>query len=81
MEIKFVELKQRHIEAFTIELPDAEKTKIAVYYGAIVRAAVKAGWLVEPKIDSVDEMVPGEVRKLAEAILHEYTSVMDISPS
>lgn len=81
MEIKFIELKQRHVEAFASELPDVTKVTAPVYFGGVVRAAVKAGWLEVPKIESVEEMKPGEVRKLAEAIMQEYSRVEEINPS
>jgi hypothetical protein len=81
MDVKFIELKQRHVEAFAIELPDADKTRLVVYHGAVVRSAVKAGWILEPKIENVDDLNPGDVRKLAEAIIKEYARVMDIPPS
>jgi hypothetical protein len=81
MEVKFVELKQRHVEAFTAETPDPEKTKAIQYFGDVVRAAVKAGWLESPKIDNVDEMAPKEVKNLALAVLAEFARVMGISPS
>ena len=82
MEYKFVELKQKHIEAFSKDLPPAEKTTMAVYNGALVRASIKAGWFdgwnVKPEF--VDDMKPSEVKKLADLILKEHNRVMEISP-
>lgn len=81
MEIKFIELKQRHVEAFDKERPEFDINRPTIYFGGVVRAAVKAGWLELPKIENVEEMKPGEARKLAEAILQEYSRVEEIDPS
>lgn len=81
MEIKFVELKQRHIEAFHAELPDISKVTGPAYNSAVVRSALKAGWLVEPVIEDVGEMDPGDCLELARAIVQEEMRVMRISPS
>jgi hypothetical protein len=81
MEIKFVELKQRHIEAFHVDLPDITKVSGPSYSSAVIRSALKAGWLIEPKIEDVGEMDPGDCLELARAIVQEEMRVMRISPS
>jgi hypothetical protein len=79
MEIKFIELKQRHVEAWTKELPDTKTTSVIVYNGAMVRAAFKAGWFTEMHDPlEVDDMPPGEVSKLASEIAAEFSRVMEV---
>ncbi|MBU2249812.1 MAG: hypothetical protein KKD77_23900 [Gammaproteobacteria bacterium] len=82
MEYEFVELKQKHIEAWSKELPKAEETPMPVYNGAVVRAALKAGWFKDCKVkpEEVGEMSPAVVRKLAEKIVKEYADLMKVSP-
>lgn len=81
MTVEFIELKQRHIEAWVKELPEAKDTKVPVYNGAVVRAAAKAGWFVEKmKPEEIDEMSPAKVKDYAFAIMQEYARVMDVSP-
>jgi hypothetical protein len=84
MEVKFVDLTQNHVEEFQADIPDVSKVSASAYMGAIVRAAVKAGWLIEPKIGGVDKvggMKPGEVKQLANAIMVEFGRVMELPPS
>lgn len=82
MEYEFVELKQRHIEAWSRELPKADETPVPVYNGALVRAAIKAGWFLncKEKPEDVNDWPPVKVRNVAVAIMREYARVMDISP-
>lgn len=78
----FIELKQKHVEAFSKELPDTKTTTVVVYSGAVVRAAAKAGWFATPiDPDSVDDMKPSEVKTLAEAVIKAYAESMGVSPS
>lgn len=81
MEVKFVELKQKHVEAFEADLPEAKTCKGSQYNGLVVKAAVKAGWLIEPKVDDVGEMAPGTVMFLAQEIVQEYARVIALPPS
>jgi hypothetical protein len=84
MEVKFNEISQNAAEIFADELPDAATTKVIRYSGAVVKAAVKIGWLKEPQIadpEAVGKLPPGTVRGLAEAIAKEYARIMEISPS
>jgi hypothetical protein len=79
--MEFIELKQRHIEAFSKDIPKAGDTPIPVYNGAVLRAAIKAGWFVEKmKPEEVDDMPPAKVGELALAVIREYAKVMEISP-
>jgi hypothetical protein len=82
MDYKFVELKQRHIEAFHKDMPSADKVTMPVYNGAVVRNAIRAGWFDgwEVKPEFVDDMKPSEVRKLAELVVKEYARIMEVSP-
>jgi hypothetical protein len=86
MEIKFIDLKQRHLEAFVKEMPigqDTNNTPVVVYMGLVVRAACKAGWYLEPvfKAEEVDEMSPEDVRNLSAAAMNKYAAAMGIPPS
>ena len=86
MEIKLIDLKQRHLEAFVKEMPtgqDVGQTPVAVYMGLVVRAACKAGWFIEPvfKAEDVDEMNPADVRDLSAAAMKVYSEAMGVPPS
>jgi hypothetical protein len=86
MEVKIVDLKQRHIEAFVKEMPvgkDALNLAIPLYQGMTVRAACKAGWFIEPLIKSedVDDMPPSQVRELFTAVIEAYNAATAILPS
>jgi hypothetical protein len=86
MEIKLAELKQRHIEAFTLEAPRGEGAKdmpVALYQGNVVRAAVKAGWFIIPALapEGVGELDHSEVVELFEAAMKRYSEVMGVPPS
>lgn len=86
MEIKFIDLKQRHLEAFIKEMPigdNVKETPIILYTGIVVRAACKAGWYLEPifKVEDVDEMLPAQARELFNATMKVYSEAMGIPPS
>jgi hypothetical protein len=83
MEIKIVELKQRHIEAFATEMPPGRDLPFPIFWGETVRAACKCGWFVEPvfKPEDVAEMEPGKVRELCTAVMEKYNKALEISPS
>jgi hypothetical protein len=82
MNYTFVELKQKHIEAWSKELPNASETTVPVYNGAVVRAAFKTGWFADCKVkaEEVGDMSPADVRTLAEKIMSEYARLMKVSP-
>jgi hypothetical protein len=81
MKYAIIALKQRHIEDWSASLPPASETKVPVFHGAVVRCAAKAGWFDPPmKETEVGDMLPGEVKALAEMCMAEYTRVLDISP-
>jgi hypothetical protein len=84
MKIEFVELKERHILAFSSAMPkDAGELRVPVYQNAIVKAAITAGWLVSPvlKPEDVDEMKHKEVVELFRAVTELYAKENEISPS
>ena len=83
MDYKFVELKQRHIEAFANEMPvKIEDIKIPVYNRMTVCAALKAGWFADWAVnpDAIMDMSPREVGKIARLVMQEYTNSMEVSP-
>lgn len=84
MEIKFIDLKERHILAFSEAMPiDAAKLKIPVYQNAVVKAAITAGWIIEPilKIEEIDEMKHKEVVHIFDAVIALYAKESEVSPS
>ena len=86
MEIKLIDLKQRHLEAFVREMPvgqDVGSTPLVIYWGIVVRAACKAGWYITPviKVEEVDDMNPNDVKDLFSETMRKYSEVMEISPS
>lgn len=86
MEIKLIDLKQRHIEAFIKEMPagdEIKSTRVVLYTGIVVRAACNAGWYLEPvfKVEDVDDMNPADVRDLFNAAMKVYSEAMGVSPS
>ena len=82
MNIKFVELTQEQVENFDAYRPISGTANAANGNGAIVRAAIKAGWFVEPKMteDEVKAMKPGKVNSMAKAVTEEYARVMTFDP-
>lgn len=76
------DLRQRHLEAFEAEYNRlfSDKSGRNTERGATVRAAKKAGWLINDPGD-VAEMLPREVAKLAKAINERYVEVMTIDPN
>jgi hypothetical protein len=82
MKITFVELTQEQVENFDANRPVTGSVNASVGNGAIVRAAIKAGWFTEPKIteEEVKTMKPGKVNSLAKAVIEEYARVMTFDP-
>ena len=82
MEIKIVDLKQRHVDAYLREIPSGDNARnmpIGLYRSMSVRAASKAGWFELPalKPEDVDDLKPWQVIELSNSInqaLEEATS-------
>jgi hypothetical protein len=82
MKITFVELTQEQVENFDANRPVSGTVNAANGNGAILRAAIKAGWFVEPELkeEEVKAMKPGKVNSLAKAVIEEYARVMTFDP-
>lgn len=82
MDITFKELTQLDIEKFDEGMPTTFSVRQAIYYGAAVRNAIKAGWIINPsiKLGEVDGMKPGRVFTLGKKIIAEYERVTKIDP-
>lgn len=57
--------------------------KVATYNGAVVRAAIKVGWLDPLKltVDQVSKMKPGAIGFLALALSEHISAAREIPPS
>jgi len=79
--VKFIDIRQKHVEAFSSDLPEYAATKPAIYTGAVVRAAAKAGWFDPPIEESaVGDMEPSEVNCIYMAVMAEYARVETVPP-
>lgn len=76
------DLRQRDLEAFEehYNAIDTELKGQARNAGAIVRAAVAAGWLNGTDEEAVGDMTAKEVRQLAQAINVAYTEMIALDP-
>lgn len=78
-----IELKQKHIDLFCAKLPRDIPVNIVFYdlpryAGAIVRAAVSAGWM---EMDGdIGDLKPGKVMKVAKEVIEAYNDSLEISP-
>lgn len=75
-------LKQRDLEAFEehFNAIDPELKGQARNNGAVVRAAVAAGWLNGTTDEAVGEMTAKEVRQLAQQVSTVYTELIALDP-
>ena len=82
VDVTFVMLQQRHIETFAIAIKESEDWPAPAFRGAVLRAAIKCGWIENPSyaVDDVATMSPKFVRVVADAIATMYSEAMDISP-
>lgn len=78
---EIVDLKQRHVEAFTENLGDIKDVKIMAYRRLVIEAAIKAGWFVTPPDGDMQEESPGFVGWLGDAIAKHFAEVIEIPPS
>ncbi len=78
-EYKFVELKQRHVEALEEALPEIREKKPIASNGLMVRTAFRSGWFEQQLTDEeVSDLPPGVVLKLANRISKEFARVLEI---
>jgi hypothetical protein len=78
------DLRQRHLEAWEREFNRirGDDKGVSTYHGAVVRAALAAGWFGEDgDPDTVDDMTPREVRKLSADVDSLYAEVTTLDPN
>ena len=78
------DLRQRHLEAWEKSFNElrGDDKGASRYYGAVVRAAINAGWFRDPvPVDDVDEMTPRQVRAYARAVDTAYTEATTLDPN
>lgn len=85
MDVKLVEpLTQRHLEAFEEAYQAAkvdEVVGVAHASAAMIRCAIKAGWLKGINESELDDMPARDVRLLARDIDAEYARVTRLDPN
>lgn len=78
------DLRQRHLEEWEKHFHElrGDDKGVSRYYGAVVRAALAAGWFTDaPEPSAVDEMKPAEVRKLAKRVDDAYVGATTLDPN
>lgn len=84
IDVALVDLRQRHVEAFSVAIQPASNDNYPAtkYRAAVLRAAIEAGWFVEPGIKALDipEMPAGAVRALADWLSEMFVAVNDPDP-
>lgn len=78
MNYHIIDLRTRHLECFedaynNIDASTRGKVTLA---GAIVRAAVGAGWFANVMLDQVNDLPVSETLRLAELIIEKYTELI-----
>lgn len=76
------ELTQGLLEDYLTEMAGKNQLAIGKYYGEVVRAAIKSGWMVEPewKIEDVPGLKPVAVRWVAEQLDKLYGEATTVPP-
>ena len=82
IDVTLVDLRQRHVEAFSVAIQPAGDFPATKYRGEVIRAAVKAGWFEATGINPADipEMHPAAVRVLSERLSEVFVAVNDVDP-
>ncbi len=77
-----VELKQRHIENFSVMIKEFEAWPAPAFRGAVLRSAIKCGWIEQSPwtAEAVADLPPKQVRFIADAIATYYTECMELDP-
>lgn len=79
---ELADLKQRHLEAFLMAMKDVDKDlPLQVYHGKVLKAALDAGWIVEPKVEDVGDLKPAKVRWMAEQLISAYSEAVTVDPN
>lgn len=80
--LKVEELSQGMLELYLDEMNGKNSLPIGKYYGEIVRAAVKVGWLVEPawSPEDVKTQKPAVVRWIGEQLDKLYGEATTVPP-
>jgi len=82
IELQAKELSQGLLEAYLIEMAGKNQMAIGRYYGEVVRAAIKCGWLIKPEwtLEDVPEQKPTAVRWVAEQLDRAYGEATTVPP-
>ena len=80
--VTFVDLRQRHIEAFAVYIRPFIELPLPKYRGEVVRGAISAGWFDSPeyKVEDVGDFKVPLVRWLSEICGEAYTDATEIDP-
>lgn len=81
---KFIDLRQRHLEKFeeVFWADDGVKRGAQRRAGVLVRAAIAAGWLVDPITEQeLGDMAAKDVRDLAAEIDAKYGEAASLDPN
>lgn len=83
---EIIDIRQRHLEAYEELYNDLTNSGalrgLSRDSGAVVRAAVKAGWFGDSlKVETVDDMTGGQVRRLAKIVNEAYREATTIDPN
>lgn len=76
------EISQKILEDFHRDMQGKEKMPLSVWRGDSVRAAVKQGFMTEPKwtLEDVDSAKPGQIIWLADCIAKMFSEALAIDP-
>jgi hypothetical protein len=76
------EISQKILEDFHRDMQGKEKMPLSVWRGDSVRAAVKQGFMTEPKwtLEDVDNAKPGQIIWLADCIAKMFSEALAIDP-
>jgi len=85
--MEFIDIRQRHYRDFLIALKrhqpeeweDIASLPMELYMDILVRAAIDAGWFVEPP--DIDDMKPKDVDEIALAVAEVYKEIKTPDPN
>lgn len=79
---EFADLTQKQVEQWSAALKGAHEKTVPEYRGDVVRAAIRAGWVLAPELkpEDVDAMPPRLVRWLADQCAGLYNDATQLDP-